>query len=92
MEQKIWDKFYDDIIFCYPLMMIKVVIDPEECTDCGLCYNDECPDVFEEGDGTSQLREEFRTEGPYEGEVPSDLEECVRNAADSCPVEAIIIE
>lgn len=72
-------------------MVVKVRIDPDICTDCGLCYEEECPEVFEEWGGTSQLKEEYQTDGRYEGEVPDDLEECVRRAEESCPLVAIII-
>jgi ferredoxin len=42
---------------CITGLMPKVKIDQEACTACGLCYNDECPDVFEEGDeGKSTLK------------------------------------
>jgi len=73
-------------------MPIKVVIDPDTCVDCGICYNDECPEVFQAGDGSTTLKEEFQTNGPYEGEVPDELESCVKKAAESCPTEAIHVE
>ncbi len=73
--------------------MVKVTIDKEECVGCGVCYEDECPDVFEEGaDGTSNLRAEFRGEGPFSGDVPDDLKSGVEDAADACPVDAIVVE
>lgn len=70
---------------------MKVTIDREECIACGACYSD-CPEVFEENeeDGFSQIVEEYRTGGELGvGEVPEDLEECARTAADGCPVEII---
>jgi ferredoxin len=73
-------------------MTVKVVIDPDACVLCGICYNDECPDVFEEGEASTELKEEFQTNGPFEGEVPDNLESCVKNAEDSCPTEAIHIK
>ena len=73
-------------------MTLKIEIDRDECTQCGLCYEDECPSVFVEGDdGTSTIKEEYQAGGPDKGEVPDDLEECVNNAADSCPVDAISV-
>lgn len=70
---------------------MKVTIDREECTSCGLCW-DECPEVFEESDddGWSQIVEEFRKNNDASsGEVGGDLEECLQGAADGCPVEII---
>ncbi len=61
---------------------MKVTIDEELCTGCELCV-DTCPDVFEMRDDIAVAKVD---------EVPEDLEEDVRDAADSCPAEAIIIE
>jgi ferredoxin len=74
------------------IRMTKVTIDEKECTGCGLCYNDECPDVFMEGDdGTSSLQEKFRKGGPALGEIPDNLKDCAVQAADACPVSAIVV-
>ncbi len=54
----------------------------DTCTACGLCV-DTCPEVFEMGDEISQV---------IVDEVPAEYEEAVQQAADECPVEAIIIE
>jgi ferredoxin len=73
---------------------MKVTIDREECIDCGVCYA-ECPEVFEEddADGTSGIVEAYRVGGnPAVGQVPEEMAECLRTAADGCPVEAIHIE
>jgi ferredoxin len=73
---------------------MKVTIDREECTSCAVCWN-ECADVFEENleDGFSQIVQKYRSgDDPSSGEVGSDLEECVQNAADGCPVEIIHVE
>ncbi len=61
---------------------MKVHIDAEVCTGCGLCA-DTCPEVFELGDDVAQVMVE---------EVPPEMEDCVRQAAEDCPVEAITIE
>ena len=61
---------------------MKVRVDENLCTGCGLCA-DICPEVFEMGDDVSTVKVDS---------VPSELEEKVREAAESCPVEAIIIE
>ena len=61
---------------------MKVKIDENLCTGCGLCA-DICPEVFEMGDDVSIVKVD---------NISSELEEKVREAAESCPVEAIIIE
>jgi ferredoxin len=73
-------------------MSVKVTINQDECTGCGLCYNDECPDVFEEGeDGNSSLKAPFIKGGKSDGEIPDDKKGCAQNAADACPVSAITV-
>ena len=54
----------------------------DTCTSCGLCV-DTCPEVFQMGDDMAEVIAEV---------VPAGLEEEVLQAADECPVEAIIIE
>lgn len=61
---------------------MKVRIDEDICTGCGLCV-DICPEVFEMGETVSIVKVE---------NVPSEFEEKVKEAVESCPVEAIIIE
>ncbi len=60
---------------------MKVRID-DTCTACGLCV-DTCPEVFEMGDDMAQVLVD---------EVPEEHEEAVQQAADECPVEAIVID
>ena len=60
-------------------MTVKI---EDSCTACGLC-SDTCPDVFELGDEIAEVKVD---------EVPAEFEEAVQQAADECPVEAIIIE
>lgn len=60
---------------------MKVRIE-DSCTSCGLCV-DTCPDVFEMGDDKATVKVD---------QVPAEFEELVQQAADECPVEAIIIE
>jgi len=70
---------------------LPVHIDRDECILDGACWED-CPEVFEESpeDGLSQIAAEYRVgDDPAEGEVPAELEDCVRAAADVCPVEII---
>ena len=60
---------------------MKVRIE-DTCTSCGLCC-DTCPEVFEMGSDKAQVKVE---------EVPAEHEDAVQQAADECPVEAIIVE
>ena len=72
---------------------MKVSIEREECTSCGTCW-ETCPDFFEEDpeDHFSRVIEKFRTGSTIvEGSIPEDLEGCVRDAADLCPVQIILI-
>jgi len=62
---------------------VKVKV-TEECIACGACV-DVCPEVFFMGDdGFAHVKAE-------EAAKP-ELAEKIREAADSCPTEAIIIE
>jgi ferredoxin len=61
---------------------MKVTVD-ENCTACGLCV-DTCPEVFE-------LNDEDIAKVIVD-EVPSEAEDSCREAAESCPAEAIHIE
>ncbi len=54
----------------------------DTCTACGLCV-DTCPEVFDMGDDLAQVIVDT---------VEPELEDAVQEAADDCPVEAIIIE
>jgi len=73
---------------------MKVKIERKECTSCGSCW-DTCPELFEQnnGDSFSQIIEKYRFNGNIaEGEPAPELEECARDASDTCPVEIIEIE
>ncbi|OQA01383.1 MAG: Ferredoxin [Planctomycetes bacterium ADurb.Bin401] len=60
---------------------MKARID-ESCTACGLCV-ETCPEVFQMGDDMAEVVVE---------EIPPQFEDAAQQAADECPVEAIIIE
>ena len=61
---------------------MKVKIDADLCTACGLC-TDDVPDVFTMGDDVAEVVSE---------DVPAGSEDAVNDAVDSCPSEAIIVE
>lgn len=62
---------------------MRVRVDDDVCAAFGVCVII-CPDVFEIGDGGySEVRVD---------EVPADLQDLVRQAADECPSRAISIE
>ena len=54
----------------------------DTCTACGLCC-DTCPEVFEMGSDKAEIKIE---------DVPAEHEDAVQQAADECPVEAIVVE
>ncbi|BBE30748.1 ferredoxin [Tepiditoga spiralis] len=59
---------------------MKVFVEKETCIGCGVCEN-LCPDAFAIQDDGKAVAIEGASEAP-----------CVQDAADSCPVQAIIIE
>lgn len=62
---------------------MRPAVDEDLCIGCGNC-EDECPEVFRimDDDGLSHVISEHP--GP-------ELFDCIRNAADACPVDAISI-
>jgi ferredoxin len=60
---------------------MKVHIE-DTCTACGLCV-DTCPEVFQMGSDKAEV---------IVDEVPAEFEDAAQQAADECPVEAIIVE
>ncbi len=71
-------------------MTIIVEIDQEGCSQCGNCYQDECPEVFMEGeDGTAEIVEKYRDGSSAKGKVSDEQLACVQRAAAACPVEVI---
>ncbi len=53
----------------------------EECILCGLCA-DMCPEIFQLGEETAEV---------IVDEIPPEHQACCREAADSCPSDAIEI-
>ena len=62
---------------------MKAHVDEDVCIGCELCV-DTCPEVF-------QMNDDGFAE-PVADPVPPEQRECVREAADICPVTAIEIE
>ncbi len=60
---------------------MKVRIE-DTCSACELCV-ETCPDVFQMGEDTAKV---------IVDEVPPEFKDAVQQAADECPVEAIIVE
>ena len=60
-------------------MRVKV---EDSCTACGLC-EETCPDVFQMGIEFAEV---------ITDPVPAESESAAQQAADECPVEAIIVE
>jgi ferredoxin len=61
---------------------MRAIVDQEVCTGCGLCV-ETCPQVFGWEDDKA-----VATMDP----VAWEFEESCQDAADTCPVDAIIIE
>ncbi len=61
---------------------MKCKVDPDLCNGDEICVQ-VCPEVFEMEDDKAVVKMD---------EIPENLQDSVREAADSCPSEAIIIE
>jgi ferredoxin len=61
---------------------MKVEVDKDLCTGCGLCV-DTCPEVFEISGDVAVAKS---------GDIDPSLEEKVKEAAQNCPTEAIKIK
>ena len=63
---------------------MKVMVDEPLCTGCGAC-TELCPEIFEIPEGAEVARVKVDV-------VPSALEAICRQAAEECPVAAILTE
>ncbi|MFO7928418.1 MAG: ferredoxin [Candidatus Humimicrobiaceae bacterium] len=63
---------------------MEVRIDEELCTACGLC-EETCPDIF-------KINEDKDVAEVVKTEYDEDDEECIEEAEESCPTEAIIVD
>jgi len=74
----------------------RIVVDRNTCIACGLAPS-LCPQVFELGEDNGRNRvtnryNEKTSEEKSVGVVPEDHYECVKEAAEACPVQAIAVE
>ena len=60
---------------------MELIIDPDKCIACQSCV-ELCPDIFECPEEVAVVRV---------NPIPPPLEDCVREAVDICPTEAISI-
>jgi ferredoxin len=61
---------------------MKCKVDPDLCTGDEICVQ-VCPEVFEMEEDKAVVKMD---------KIPEELQDSVKEAADSCPSEAIIIE
>jgi ferredoxin len=61
---------------------MKTKVDPDICTGDEICTQ-VCPEIFQMNGDKAVAKTE---------QVPENLKDCVKEAASSCPTEAIIIE
>lgn len=72
--------------------MVSLKIDEKECSGCGICYSDECPDIFAEGDnGISMILPAFQKGSGSVGDIPADKVASAKTAAMACPNNAITV-
>jgi ferredoxin len=71
--------------------MVKIIIEREKCIGCGSC-SAICPKYFEMAeDGKSHIIGSIRTQEGND-ELETNKIECAEAAAESCPVQCILIK
>jgi len=71
---------------------MKIRIDQEGCIECGGCVS-ACSEVFELKEGKkATIVKKYQSDSPATGEVDDELEKCLQDAVDSCPVDVINVE
>jgi ferredoxin len=76
--------------------MVKVVVEKETCTACGVCWA-LVPDVFEldPATGKTKIKDPYKKEDSEKqsvGEVPDSMLDAVKNASASCPSGSLKVE
>ncbi len=61
---------------------MRAYVDQDACVGCGVCI-DICPEVFQWEDDKAVA---------YTNPIPKEMQDVCREAADSCPSEAISLE
>ena len=61
---------------------MRAIVDADICTGCELC-TETCPEIFEMDGDLAVAKVD---------DVPPEVEDAARQAADECPVEAIKLE
>jgi len=77
-------------------MKFKVSVDRDMCVACGIAVS-LCPEVFVLGDdnGKNRITDKYSqklSENTSIGVVSEELHECVKQASEACPAQAISIE
>ncbi len=72
--------------------MVSIRVNEKECSGCGICYGDECPELFAEGQGgISEILPAFQKGSAYVGEIPANMVEKAKAASMACPNNSIIV-
>lgn len=71
---------------------MKVLLDLKKCIGCGSCST-ACPDVFDMGDDIkAHIKNSTVGEPELEERELKETVDCIEEAANICPVQAILIE
>ncbi len=71
---------------------MKILLDLKKCIGCGSCAA-ACSDVFIMGDNIkAHIKDSINQEPDLEAKELKEGVDCIKEAADICPVQAILIE